>query len=161
VPTWEMGNLMGAQADTREALTGLGFRTIAPSLLGYASSGLQTLAQGAGLLDYVSLTAADASSTGQGAERQGLFSGAQLELGRYFSSDVYVGVSQRLANASSVPAVRLEWRFHPTYTLELFSEDRFARDAPGFGYYQEALMRRDAQQSPVIYGFFLFREWGY
>jgi len=70
-------------------------------------------------------------------------------------------VSQRLANASSVPAVRLEWRFHPTYTLELFSEDRFARDAPGFGYYQEALMRRDAQQSPVIYGFFLFREWGY
>ncbi|NJD09096.1 MAG: hypothetical protein FIB01_01200 [Gemmatimonadetes bacterium] len=158
VPTWEMGNLVGIQSgDTRGTLTGLG-RTFAPSLLGYASSGLQTLAQGAGLLDYVSLTAANAlpgtAAADNARERAGLFSSAQLELGRYFTPRLYVGVSQRLAYATSNPAVRLEWRFRPTATLELFSEDRFARGSAGAGFNQEGMMRR-------VYGFFLYREWDY
>jgi hypothetical protein len=75
-------------------------------------------------------------------------------VGRYLTPDLYFGLSQRLAASSGEPAVRLEWRFHPTFTLELFSEDRFARNAPSFGYSQEAALRR-------VYGFFLFREWGY
>ena len=154
VPTWEMGNLVRAQSgESRGTLTGLG-RTFAPSLLGYASTGLQTLAQGAGLLDYVSLTTSEALPGTGGAQRTGLLSGAELELGRYFTPNVYVGLSQRLANASSEPGVRLEWRFRPTATLELFSEERFARGAASLGFNQEALMRR-------VYGFFLFREWDY
>ena len=84
----------------------------------------------------------------------GFLAGAQLEVGRYFTPSVYLGLSQRLANARSEPGVRLEWRFHPTSTFELFSEDRFARSGASFGFNQEALMRR-------VFGFLLSREWDY
>jgi autotransporter translocation and assembly factor TamB len=155
VPTWEMGTLVGVQSgDNRGTLTGLS-RTVAPSLLGYASSGLQTLAQGAGLLDYVSLTAEALPGTEGASRRNGFLAGAQLELGRYITPNLYLGLSQRLAESTGRPGVRLEWRFRPTATLELFSEEQFARSAAGLGFNQEAFMRKP------VYGFFLFREWGY
>ena len=155
VPTWEVGSLISAPGggDTG-GLTGFGMNVFAPSLLGYASSGLQTLAQSAGLLDYVSLTTAEvASEPGQQANTSDFFSGTQLELGWYLAdSDVYLGLSKRLGANGGDPSMRLEWRLEP-FTLELFKEDRFARNAPTFGTTQGLFK--------PVYGFFVFREWGY
>jgi hypothetical protein len=154
VPTWEVANTGGPGAADMRGMAGLGVRAIAPSVLGYASSGLQSLVQGAGLLDYVSLTASDASPLpGATAGLTGFLAGTQLELGRYLGSTVFVGYSQRLSNGSYDPAVRLEWRFMPEFSLEMFSEDRFAR-TPGFGMRFDSGMRK-------VYGFSLFREWGF
>jgi autotransporter translocation and assembly factor TamB len=154
VPTWEVASTGGPNAADMRGITGLGVRAIAPSVLGYASSGLQTLVQGAGLLDYVSLTAADATPMpGANAGLTSFLAGTQLELGRYLGSTVFVGYSQRLSNGSYDPAVRLEWRFLPEFSLEMFSEDRFAR-TPGFGMRFDSGMRK-------VYGFSLFREWGF
>jgi hypothetical protein len=153
VPTWEVASIGAGAADVR-AVAGLGFRAFAPSVLGYASSGLQTLVQSAGLLDYVSLTSAEAGAGDQAAPGLTRFlAGTQLELGRYLGSNLFVGYAQRLGAASFDPAVRLEWRFLPEFSLEAFAEDRFAR-LPGFGTRSEPGFRR-------VYGFMLFREWGF
>jgi hypothetical protein len=154
VPTWEVASTGGPGAADMRGMAGLGVRAIAPSVLGYASSGLQSLVQGAGLLDYVSLTASDATPMpGATAGLTGFLAGTQLELGRYLGSTVFVGYSQRLSNGSYDPAIRLEWRFLPEFSLEMFSEDRFAR-TPGFGMRFDSGMRK-------VYGFSLFREWGF
>jgi hypothetical protein len=149
VPSWEVAGGGGPGTADVRAVAGLGLNALRPSVLGYASSGLQTLVQSAGLLDYVGLTAGE-STAGDNA----LLSGTQLELGRYFwGSSLFVGYSQRLGALTSDPAVRVEWRFQPEYSLELFAEDRFAR-TPGFGLRTEPALRK-------VYGFSLFREWGY
>ncbi|HSJ23801.1 MAG TPA: translocation/assembly module TamB domain-containing protein [Longimicrobiales bacterium] len=153
VPTWEVANTGVGGADVR-AVAGLGVRAIGPSVLGYASSGLQTLVQNAGLLDYVSLTAAEASAADRAAPGLTSFlAGTQLEIGRYLGPDLFVGYSQRLGATTYDPAMRLEWRFRPEYSLEMFAEDRFAR-LPGFGLRSEPGLRK-------VYGFSLFREWGF
>jgi hypothetical protein len=149
VPTWQVANAGGPGAGN---MAGLALR---PSVLGYASSGLQSLVQSAGLFDYVSLTAAE-TGPGQrdGPGLTGFLSDTQLELGRYLpGTNIYVGYTQRLGSAGSEPAGRLEWRFLPEFTFELFVEDRFAR-APGFGIRSEPGVRK-------VYGFSLFREWGF
>jgi hypothetical protein len=149
MPTWEVAGA-GTGADVR-AMAG---SALAPSVLGYASSGLQTLVQSAGLLDYVSLTAAEVvPGTRPGFGLAGLLAGTQLEVGRYLGSELFVGYSQRLGTAAYDPAVRIEWRFLPEFTLEMFAEDRFAR-LPGFGTRAEPGLRK-------VYGFTLFREWGF
>jgi autotransporter translocation and assembly factor TamB len=149
VPSWEVAGSGGPGTADVRAVAGIGLSALRPSVLGYASSGLQTLVQSAGLLDYVGLTAAEVAP-GDNA----LLAGTQLELGRYFwRSSLFVGYSQRLGNLSSDPAVRVEWRFQPEFSLELFAEDRFAR-APGFGFRSESGLRK-------VYGFSLFREWGF
>jgi autotransporter translocation and assembly factor TamB len=152
VPTWEVANTGAGGADVR-AMAGLGFRALGPSFLGYASSGLQTLVQSAGLLDYVSLTSAEAAGVRNAPGLTSFLAGTQLEVGRYLGSDLFVGYSQRLGTASFDPAVRLEWRFLPEFSLEMFAEDRFAR-LPGFGTRSEPGFRK-------VYGFGLFREWGF
>jgi hypothetical protein len=150
VPTWEVGGSGLGSADVR-AVAGLGLGTLRPSVLGYASSGLQTLVQSAGLLDYVGLTAAEVTP---GTGRATLLSGTQLELGRYWlESRVFVGYSQRLDSPGHDPAIRIEWRFLPEFSLEMFAEDRFAR-TPGFGVRADPGLRK-------VYGFSLFREWGF
>ena len=130
----------------------LGVRALTSSGFGYLAAGLQTFAQNYGIVDYVSLTAAEASGheQPQGA-LAGLFAGTRLELGRYFGDQVYVAASQRLASGGS-PGVRLEWRFLPTLTAEFFSEDRFARN-PSFGIENSDLKR--------VWGVLLFRDWSY
>jgi autotransporter translocation and assembly factor TamB len=149
VPTWEVASSGGPGGGDVRAVAGLGLGALRPSVLGYASSGLQTLVQSAGLLDYVGLTAAEASPG-----TSTLLSGTQLELGRYMlDSRVFVGYSQRLGSPGHDPAIRIEWRFHPEFSLEMFGEDRFAR-TPGFGVRSEAGLRK-------VYGFSLFREWGF
>lgn len=149
VPTWEVANSGGPGAADVRAVAGLGLGALRPSVLGYAASGLQTLVQSAGLLDYVGLTAAEIAP-GKGT----LLSGTQLELGRYWlDSRVFIGYSQPLGSPGHDPTVRIEYRFHPEFSLEMFAEDRFAR-TPGFGLRSEAGLRK-------VYGFSLFREWGF
>ena len=126
------------------ALTSSGF--------GYLANGLQTFAQNFGLVDYVSLTAAEQTGIAPQGALASLFSNTKLEVGRYFGDDVYLVYSQPLSTAGYRPGVRLEWRFMPTLTAEFFAEDRFARN-PSFGIENSDLKR--------VWGFFLFREWSY
>jgi hypothetical protein len=129
-----------------------GLRTFGPSALGYVASGLQSLAQSTGLIDYIGLSSTDAlpgqtASAGIGS----VFADAQLEVGLYISPRAFLAFSKRL-NQNTDLGVRLEWRVDP-YTAELFAEDRFAR-TPGFGASQISEARK-------TFGFFLFREWGF
>jgi hypothetical protein len=151
VPTWQVAN--SAQQD-RSAVTGLGVAALAPSVLGYASSGLQTLVQNAGILDYVGLTTAEGGLTSQAdAGFSNILAGTQLEVGFYLRQDLFIGASKRLGTSNMDVGGRLEWRFLPEYSFELFAEDRLAR-SPGFGLRQESGLRR-------VYGLLLFREWGF
>jgi hypothetical protein len=135
----------------------LAYRFLTPSLLGYAATGLESFAQNLGL-DYVAITSAEVAQTPlSGNFVSSLFAGSQVELGRYLNDNLFLAFTQRLMSAntggSRSPGVRLEWRFQPTYTAELFAEDRFAR-TPSFGLLTAA-------EAKKVYGFFLFREWGY
>lgn len=150
VPTWEVANSGSQQSG---AMAGIG-GALTPSVLGYASSGLQTLVQNAGLLDYVGLTTTESGVTRE--TDPGLtdfLAETQLEIGRYLTSDVYFGMSKRLGTSNLDAGARLEWRFLPEYSFEMFAEDRLAR-APTFGLRQETGLRK-------VYGFLLFREWGF
>jgi autotransporter translocation and assembly factor TamB len=151
VPTWEVASAGGGQQG--RAMAGLG-STLTPSVLGYASSGLQTLVQNAGLLDYVGFTTTESGvSRPADAGLSDFLDETQLEIGRYLTSDVYVGMSKRLGTSNLDAGARLEWRFLPEYSFEMFAEDRLAR-APAFGLRQETGLRK-------VYGFLLFREWGF
>lgn len=128
----------------------LGRQVLTNTGLGYFASGLQTLGQSFGLIDYVGLSAAE---TAPGQSNAGFLSGTKIELGRYLTPRLFVTYVQRLNSTSNDPGVRLEWRFTDTFTMEVFSLDRFAR-APSFGLSRAIAARREL-------GFFLFREWGY
>jgi hypothetical protein len=119
---------------------------------GYVASGLQTIAQSIGIVDYVGLTAAETLDGTQTTGLGGLLASTEIELGRYISPQLFVAYTQRLNSQVLNPGVRLEWRLSPQFTTELFWEDRFAR-APAFGL--------EAVQQKKVFGFSLFREWGY
>jgi hypothetical protein len=149
VPSWEVASFAngstGLNAD-------FGWRAFAPGVLGYAASGLQTLSQRIGLLDYVGISVAE--QPGQVALNNAFtnfLASTQIDVGRVFFNDVYFGITKRM-NAS-YPGARIEWRYSPTYTAQIFVEDRFA-NTPSFGLQREAGSKR-------VTGFFLFREWGY
>jgi translocation and assembly module TamB len=129
----------------------LGRQVVTNTGLGFFASGLQTLGQSFGLLDYVGLTAGE---TAPGQESSaGFFAGTKIELGRYVTPRLFVTYVQRLNSSSNDPGIRAEWRFMDTFTAEIFALDRFAR-LPSFGLSRAIAARRE-------YGFFLFREWGY
>lgn len=131
-------------------LTSLGVGTLAPTVLGSAASLLQNLAQRYGLVDYVGLTAADNFALPQ-HDRLNPIAGTNLEVGRYWGP-LYIAATQRL-DGEFQPGFRLEWTLNPTFTAEVFGEDRFAR-TPGFGGLRASDFRK-------VYGFSLFREWSY
>jgi autotransporter translocation and assembly factor TamB len=138
------------------AVAGLGFNAlVTSSYLGYLASGLQSFAQDYGLLDYVSLTNAEILPGAQRSNNalSALFANTQLEVGRYMRENWFLVYSQRLGADAVMPGVRLEWRFHPTFTAQMFAEDRFAR-SPSLGIEQSATFRK-------VFGFFLFRDWSY
>ena len=150
VPSWQVGSSGAGPIDVRA----FGSGALKPTVLGYASSGLQTLGQSVGL-DYAALTSAEVAPEHRAGNGLSSFlAETQLELGTYLGSgsNFFVGYSQPLGTAST-PAVRLEWRFLPEFTFEMFAEDRFAR-VPGFGMQTETGQKK-------VYGFFLFREWGF
>jgi hypothetical protein len=151
VPSWQVGSsgTGSGQIDVRA----FGSGTLRPTVLGYASSGLQTLGQSFGL-DYAALTSAETAAEPNASSGLSSFlSGTQLELGTYLGSgsNFFVGYSQPLATTGS-PAVRVEWRFLPEFTLQMFAEDRYARTT-GITRTEPALRK--------VYGLFLFREWGF
>jgi hypothetical protein len=131
----------------------LGIQSFTASSLGYLSSAFQTIGQNLGLLDYIGFSATEASPGQVPSGFGGIFANTQLELGRYLGRDVFVAASQRIGTPGATPGIRVEWEFHPTFSLEAFVQDRFAR-TPSFGLSQAIAQRRE-------YGFFLFRQWGY
>lgn len=155
-PTYALGTaggLRGATSGTNQ-VAGFGFQTLAPSAFGYVASGLQTLGQNFGLVDYVGLTTAEAVPRTQSRSDLGsIFAGTEVELGRYITPSTFLAVTKRLDTPASDAGVRLEWQFHPTFRAEFFAEDRFAR-APSFGFAESAEFRK-------VYGVFLFRQWSY
>lgn len=155
--------LSSAQSSTVNAfgqqnsgIIGLASNALTTSSLGFLASGLQNFAQEFGLLDYVALNAAEAAGPGfnNNSALASLFGTTQIQLGRYLRPNMFFVYSNRLgSNYAKDGSVRLEWRFHPTFTTEAFWEDRFARD-PSFGLESTYRSRR-------VLGFFLFREWSF
>ncbi|HEX7089616.1 MAG TPA: translocation/assembly module TamB domain-containing protein [Longimicrobiales bacterium] len=133
----------------------IGLSAIAPTVWGYASSGLEAFARSFGIIDYVSVTAEGVPQGVPTTSTLGnLFAGTQVELGRYIGDNLFVAATQSLPGEDvRQPGFRLEWRFDPTWAAELFYEDRFARQ-PSVSFDQSPVVRR-------VFGFFLFREWGY
>ena len=135
---------------------------LAPTVSGLATSTLQSVLG----VDYVAFTAAPEEWQLANLDTYGAFlEAAQLELGTYAFrggavGDVFLVGTIRLPRGSqpgagllsSVGGMRAEWRFRPTWTSEIFVEDRFAR-TPSFGL-QEIEDRR-------VWGLSLFREWTY
>lgn len=151
VPTYAI-NFGGGAGPGGGVLTNIG-SLAAPTLYGYVGAGLQTLAQSIGVLDYVGFTAAEATAGNQqGAGLGNLVQNAQIELGRYITPRTFVVWTQRVGTPDPSWDVRLEWRLNRGFTAEIFAEDRFAR-TPSFGLSQIANSR--------VYGFLLYREWGY
>jgi hypothetical protein len=146
---------------------------VRPMVTGLASTELQNILVGTGLpVDYVALSVPESeqsrygygSALGNGSGWGGLFRNTQLEVGFDASSDVSVIGSVRLLEGESGQdqsaalwalrrvGARVEWRMAPTWTVEGFIEDRFAR-TPSFG-----LSEIDDRK---VWGLSLFREWGY
>lgn len=152
-PTWDL-----ARAESRAlGAAGLGFDAVAPGFfLGGLASGLETVAQSVGI-DYLAITSGEVAADEQRGTSPlgGLFAGTRVEVGQYLSERLYLALSQRITGGAQArgPSARFEWRFLPTWTAELFWEDRFAR-SPYLGF-------EPSQQPRKAYGFFLFREWGY
>jgi autotransporter translocation and assembly factor TamB len=150
-PTTAFGGT-AASSGVTGLFRGLGTGALRATGLGWVASGLQTLGQSIGLVDYVGVTAAEASPGTSQLGLTDLLSGTQIELGRYITPRLFVIYTQPVNAVSNTPGVRLEWRFNPIYSAELFTEDRFAR-APAFRYSQ-AVARR-------VYGFLIVRNWNY
>src|SRR5690606_3670779 len=135
----------------------LGIGVLTPSLFGIATLGLETFASNLGIADYIAVTQWEGDYDGSLDDLNAfdrLYLHSQLEVGRYLGDEWYVAVTRRLNSTGNAPidGGRLEWRFHPTWTVEFFFEDRFARAA---GYVPD-----HAATQQKVHGFFLFREWG-
>ncbi|NIP83166.1 MAG: hypothetical protein GWM90_29615, partial [Gemmatimonadetes bacterium] len=140
---------------------------VRPMVTGLASSELQRMLVGSGLpVDYVALSVPEYNVSQYGAQLEnegwgGLLRNTQLEVGFDASDDVSVIGSLRVPGESGAEqsavlrwfGARLEWRFYPTWTTELYLEDQFAR-RPSFGTTEIDAPRK-------VWGFSLFREWGY
>jgi hypothetical protein len=153
-------------ASMREGMLGLA----RPIFLGLAATQLQQAAANLGLpVDYLALTApeygfGDYSQVMSAHGGLGVLQGTQLEAGAYLHRDIFVlGSFTPFARAlgpftDSEPlfhprwGARVEWRFRPTWTMEVYWEDRFAR-TPSFSY--------DQIHDRTVGGLSVFREWGY
>jgi translocation and assembly module TamB len=153
-------------ASMREGMLGLA----RPVFLGLASTQLQQAAAYLGLpVDHLALSApeygfGDYSQVMSVHGGLGVLQGTQLEAGFYAHRDVFVLGSftpfARAQGAFGEPeplfhprfGARVEWRFRPTWTAELYWEDRFAR-TPSFTY--------DQIHDRPAGGLSVFREWGY
>ncbi|HEX7052072.1 MAG TPA: translocation/assembly module TamB [Longimicrobiales bacterium] len=143
---------------TLDAL-GRGEALLATSIVGYAAAGLQSFIADLGVFDYFAITEwQGASAADIGAvDLRSAFARQQVEVGRYLLGDnLFVSMNKRLSTRGGVDddwGMHLEWRLRPTWTAELFFENRFAR-FPSFGL-------DPTLAGGTIRGFFLFREWGY
>ncbi len=144
-----------------------GIGLVRPVGTGILASVAQDALAWTGLVDYVAFTTPEYGMTELRSywESQGLagvFHNTQVEVGIDAGRDVSLVVSGRIPTDDSATlednalwrqfGARVEWRFRPTWTTELYVEDRFAR-TPSFG-----LAEIDNRK---VWGLSLFREWGY
>jgi translocation and assembly module TamB len=156
-PTYELGRSEQGQIDSY--LAGLGAGLVAPTYLGWGALVLQSVASNFGV-DYVSITPAEGADAGDprlglsAFDPVGILESSQVEFGKYLFADaVYVAVVRRLYDRGMDFGGRAEWRFAPTWTGQIFWEDRLARN---FTYGLDRSI-----DSKKIFGLFLFREWGF
>ena len=153
-PSFATASAQGAYA--REA-AGM-FAGAASSLaVGLFSSELGSLlAEDVGL-DYLAVTQGQGEDLGMQA-LQGTVATTQVEIGQYLTEDIFAalhwrpwttGTSQR-----QLAALRIETRLSDHWTLEGYWEDRFYRNP----FYQIGTASINLDQ---VFGFFLYREWGY
>lgn len=121
---------------------------------GLATAFSAAVAQGFGL-DYLSISQGDFAGA---QEAQGAFSAPQIEIGQYFSEDVFVVVlirplQYRTARTNTLGGARVEWALSENVTGEGFIEDRFLRS--------RSLGIQELGLSDRVVGIFVFREWGY
>ena len=153
------------QAESDVLSSGLGL--VRPVATGILSNVAQGFLSWTGVVDYVALTTPEYGLEQLGGYWQsqglaGVFHNTQVEIGIDAGRDVSLVVSGRIpTDTNTAPeenalwrqfGARLEWRFRPTWTTELFVEDRFAR-TPSFG-----LSEIDDRK---VWGLSLFRDWGY
>ncbi|MDX1567682.1 MAG: translocation/assembly module TamB domain-containing protein, partial [Longimicrobiales bacterium] len=128
----------------------------------YALGALGSVVQQAGLgIDYLSVSREDSFETGGSAGLGSAFASTQVEIGQYITNDLFVSaVLQPLGRVTGSDrtrdpwGVRAEWQFGDVWTVEGFYEDRFTRGGgAGFSAFTPELAK--------IFGFFLYREWGY
>jgi translocation and assembly module TamB len=112
-------------------------------------------------VDYFAITQArEGAGMPTEAMVQGTLAQTQIEMGQYVGQNLFLAITLRpltglgARTQTQFPGARLEWRFTDLWTTEAFLEDRFAREAAaGFG---ELGLRLDK-----VFGFSLYREWGY
>ncbi len=151
------------QAETDVLSSGIGL--VRPVATGLVSTTLQNILawSGVGFVDYVALTTPEYGVTDwQERGLGGVFHNTQLEIGIDAGRDVSLVVSGRIPGEAAAGAessalwrqfgARVEWRFRPTWTTELYVEDRFAR-TPSFGF--------NEIDDRKVWGLSLFRDWGY
>jgi hypothetical protein len=131
--------------------------TVAASLaVGLFSSELGSLiAEDIGL-DYLAVTQGQGEAGELGALRQTVAT-TQVEIGQYLTDDIFAALLWRPpqgAQTSPLAALRIETRLADQWTLEGYWEDRFFRSP-----LQQ--LGTESVELEQVFGFFLYREWGY
>jgi hypothetical protein len=145
-----------------------GIGLVRPVATGLLSSEIQRALSGTGLpIDHIAFTTPEYGLDQLGTYWQdrglvGVFHNTQLEVGIDAGPDLSLIGSVRIpTDGTAVPdgaspwrmfGARVEWRFRPSWTSELYIEDRYAR-IPSFG-----LAEIDDRK---VWGLNLFRDWGY
>lgn len=134
----------------------------AERLVGYAGSiGLGALAQQLGSaaqeagVDYFAISQAPSADREESNGLGGTAAATQVEAGWYLRQNVFVSMLVRpLSSRAPIAGVRADWQLGDVWTVEGFVEDRFSRDpVVGFDELGYGLA--------PIFGFFLYRDWGY
>lgn len=127
--------------------------------LGAVANQLGSTVRETGLADYFAVTEAPGGSIG-GAENP--WAATQVEAGWYLDQNLFLALLLRplagqgtaARGQSRFAGSRLEWRLGDLWTVEGFAEDQFSREGiSGFGSIGYQLSR--------IFGFFVYRDWGY
>lgn len=134
------------------------------AFLGVAASQLASAAvQEVGGVDYLAVTQTSANVAGTASGLGSTVASTQVEAGWYFWEDIFfslllrplVGVGSAGSTAQNrLAGMRAEWQLGDVWTVQGFWEDRFSREQlVGFGDLAFRLSK--------IFGFFVYRDWGY
>jgi len=119
------------------------------------------LAQDVGL-DYLAVTQGQGGGIGDDfaniSPLRGTVATTQVEMGQYLTEDIFASLHWRplsgVAGLDPLAALRIETRLSDNWTLEGYWEDRFF----GTPLYQ---VGNTSYNLDSVFGFFLYREWGY
>ena len=112
------------------------------------------LAQDVGL-DFLAITQGQNEALGI-RTLQGTVATTQVEIGQYLTEDIFAALLWRplMTGSNRFAALRVETRLSDHWTLEGYWEDRLLRN-------QLFQIHRPGFDLKWVYGFFLYREWGY